>query len=358
MNNDFDKGSGDQAAEDTLNRLLSHAGERQKAPTALKARVRQQVYSAWKQQQQSKDERHPAASTTAAPATRNWGWLLAAASLMVGIGLIFSITVLKDASETPVATVTKVLGNAWYISGQENAPDGNAPDEVDWQPLTVGRALPAHSRLRTLAEARVALALGETSVRVDERTDVVLSSGETLALTRGQLYMDTGTHASAHKPALTVITAHGRARDIGTQFLVHALPDLLAVAVREGSVDIHRVDTTIHTRAGERVSVNETGTVTRELVSTDASAWNWAIALAPSFEIENAKLKDFLVWVSRELGKPLIFASPLVQQECELTVLHGNIDNLSLYEALTTVLETTRFRLDTNSSETITIVEG
>ena len=71
--------------------------------------------------------------------------------------------------------------------------------------------------------------------------------------------------------------------------------------------------------------------------------WSWAAELAPTFDIENKSLMDFLDWASREAGMELVFASDELRMAAMRTELHGSVEGFAPIEAIESVLATTAF---------------
>jgi hypothetical protein len=71
-------------------------------------------------------------------------------------------------------------------------------------------------------------------------------------------------------------------------------------------------------------------------------------------EIDGRPLKDFLNWAGRELGQPVVFASPESEAEAAKVMLSGSVAGLAPKDALAAVLSTTRLR-DTDGGDRIVI---
>ena len=80
-----------------------------------------------------------------------------------------------------------------------------------------------------------------------------------------------------------------------------------------------------------------------EQIPVTGPTWDWAVNLAPGFELEGSSLLEFLKWASREAGLELEFADNGVMAETMSARLHGSIDGLSPEQAIQSVLATTPF---------------
>jgi hypothetical protein len=72
-------------------------------------------------------------------------------------------------------------------------------------------------------------------------------------------------------------------------------------------------------------------------------AWDWTETLAPTFEIENRPLADFLKWAARETGRELVFENDDTRLAAMSTRLHGSVSGFTPSEAVASVLPTTSF---------------
>src|SRR5690606_4729682 len=93
--------------------------------------------------------------------------------------------------------------------------------------------------------------------------------------------------------------------------------------------------------AGEQLFVRPDGSVAREPTPPGDARWDWAVRIAPPFEIANQPLSVFLAWAARETGCSIEFASQKAQQAAETTILRGSIADLDPEAALDAVLATT-----------------
>ena len=118
----------------------------------------------------------------------------------------------------------------------------------------------------------------------------------------------------------------------------------MSVAVREGRVDVARDQSSFTALAGDRLTLQPGREIVVDKVTPYDPSWQWAISLAPSFDIENRSLMDFLKWASRETGKTLVFPNDDVRMAAMGTDIFGSIRNFTPAEAIESVLSTTQFR--------------
>ena len=198
------------------------------------------------------------------------------------------------------------------------------------------------ARLRTSAGGRIALALSRGgSLRVNEATEMTLTSSGRLTLIAGTMYFDSG---EAMGPgSLEVVTRHGLVREVGTQFEVMSDASALRVRVREGSVEIERERQSpgLTGAAGEQLRIDSAGAVDRSAFPAHDPEWSWAVALADVPPIDGRPLMDLLDWVARETGHELHFADPDAEDRARNVTLHGSLRDATPLEALDAALATT-----------------
>jgi hypothetical protein len=94
---------------------------------------------------------------------------------------------------------------------------------------------------------------------------------------------------------------------------------------------------------GQKMTLRSGGLIEIDAVQVAGTEWDWAVALAPQFELENRTLLEFLKWVARETGLELVFDSDDTRAAARVSKSHGSIDGLSPLEAVEAVLATTQF---------------
>jgi ferric-dicitrate binding protein FerR (iron transport regulator) len=195
---------------------------------------------------------------------------------------------------------------------------------------------------------------GGVAVRLDEDTEVRVDRADSLAVSRGAVYIDAGS-TGASMP-LRVQTPYGSVRHLGTQYEVRLLEDALSVSVREGRIALDRADASLQGSAGERLLVSSAGSVQRGRIAADASAWDWIAGVTPPFEIDSRPLPEFLAWAGRELGREVVFATPAAEAQAGQVVLRGSVEGLTPDQAVDAVLVSTTLRAE-RSPGTLTIRE-
>jgi hypothetical protein len=211
-----------------------------------------------------------------------------------------------------VARVAAVSGDVKLTGTRADTP---AADGV----LLSGESIDSRS-------GRIALAFGALSLRVDRDTRLRLDAPERITLIEGTVYVDSGGVNAA--TALSIATPAGDVRHIGTQFLVDVDGDVTRVSVREGRVTLGPEGSAHGVSAGERLEVD--GTRSRQTAAqvSHGADWEWATAIAPSFDVENRPLAEFLGWIAREHGWQLRYADATQQSLAQSVRLHGSLEGL------------------------------
>lgn len=293
--------------------LLSLAGARPAIPASLRDRVHERVEREW-------------LAATASRRAARWAVPTAlAASLVVAVTLVIDS---GGPPPLPVGTVARVVG-------------GNAGQASIW---TAGRQVRVGDTVRTAANQRISIELDAGgSLRLGEATVLQLASNDVVKLESGMAYADSGPESSP-AGALVIHTEFGTVSDIGTQFLVQVNPDHLEVAVREGIVDIAAEGASYSITAGDKVTIREDRAAEFGTVSPTDESWNWAVEIAPGFEMQNKTLFEFLEWAARETGRALLFSSDEVLNLTRSTTLYGDVRGFTPDEAIESVLATTSIR--------------
>lgn len=305
---DHEKPSDDK---DSVARLIQLAGPRPAIPEDVRQRVHAAVRREWQ---------------TAYGRRRTFRWSMPLALAATAVIAAFLLLRAPEVAITPVATVALVGDGAGDTSG------GLMPGDVVYP----GTAL-------VTGERGVALTLNNgLSVRLDSSTAVTFESVKSVVLDAGRLYADTGP-AIYDDRSITVRTSVGSATDVGTQFAVALDGDDMRIAVREGRVDVTAGRDAWTAQAGELLTITPGSGATFDSVSRYDNSWDWASSLAPTFDIENRSLFDFLKWAARETGRELVFESEEVRLAAMRTTLSGSIENVTPMEVVGAVMPTTRF---------------
>jgi ferric-dicitrate binding protein FerR (iron transport regulator) len=302
MDSDVDKDMKKEMTDDndaTLSALLKLAGPREEISADLEQRVYSTVREEWEQ-------------SSKGFAAMRWAIPFAlAASVLLAIALYSPNT------EVPAHSVgTFVQSGASVFVGELIETD-----------ISGGQSIALN---------------GDISLRVDKSTRLeVVDDGE-FTLLAGRIYIDSGDRIYPDRH-VTVHTATGTATDVGTQFSVVYTNANMSVAVREGQVDLSDGQQSSSAMRGEKITLRSGGSIEIDEVQVAGTEWDWAVALAPQFELEDRTLLEFLKWAARETGLQLVFDSDESRAVARVSKSHGSIDGLTPLEAVEAVLATTQF---------------
>jgi ferric-dicitrate binding protein FerR (iron transport regulator) len=321
--------------EAEIGELLASAGPRPEVPAEDLAQIRAAARGEWKK---------VVAEEGARPRRRHYSpFLLRAAAVILALGALWwwrSATAPGD--REPLATVRRLQGEARAegvvgkaVSGRSQLAEGDA--------LAAGALVVTGGGVRgnETSPGRLALQLPSgATIRLDEGTTVRLVSATRLELRSGAVYLDSGIPRSGGS-ALTVETPFGTVSEIGTQFevrLAQGEGPALRVRVREGSVAVRHGAGSGTVAAGGELTLGRDGRVGQGAIDAHGPAWSWVQAAAPSFEVEGARLGDYLAWVSRETGLRLRYEDQGLEALVPTVVLHGTIEGMAPAESLDAVL--------------------
>lgn len=294
--------------EEAMARLLKLAGPRPAIDRDIEARVYGRVRDEW------------AASTGRRRVAVRW-----LVPLTLAASLLLALTLTWETAEPPpvrIGTVARATGAA---------------------AIAAGNAVYAGDTLSAGDTGGISLLLDRgTSLRLDAGSTLVADGRNDFTLLTGRVYADTGEFIYRDS-SLRISTPAGTVTDIGTQFAVSIHGEDLDVAVREGRVEVTADGDTLAAIAGQRLSIPASGAAYRDALSPTDEYWQWAVELAPVFDIENRTLLDFLKWAARETGRELVIDDTNLRREVTATVLHGTVDGFTPSEAARSVLATTAF---------------
>ncbi len=303
-------------SDDELRRLLTEAGRRPPVPAADAGALHEAARLAW---QEAVEARRGAG--------RRRAWTAAASVVLLAGAAAWWLRT------RPLVETGAVVAQLERFSGDIRV-EGVAG-------LSAGVEVRQGAELRTGGSGSfLALRMAGRSLRLDAETEVVLAAADTLVLRRGAVYVDS-RGAGASGVGFEVETKLGKVREIGTQFevrLANGDEPLLRVRVREGSVALERDAGRDTAAAGEELSLRRSGAATRARIAADAADWRWAIAAAPPFAIEGARLGEFLDWLARETAWRVVYADADLERAARGIVMHGATVGLSPEEAVAVVL--------------------
>lgn len=262
---------------------------------------------------------------------RRWrvGVGLAAVFVLLTAGAALLRAVLPMAAAPEVARVDRLGG------GVETRPTGADA----WLPLVAG-GLPmqAGTHLRTGPDGRADLRLGSgVSLRLAVLTEVELRAPDSIRLQHGAVYTDTGSGVSG----IVIDTPLGTARDLGTQFELRYVGDVLQLRVREGIVSLQRDSGALVAAAGQQLSIDARGSVTRGNIAGDDLAWAWAETVTPVPDFNGRPVSVLLDWVAQETGRQVRYADAAAERQAAAVILHGQIGPLAPLDTLRVWLATT-----------------
>ena len=291
----------DPDSDRALENLFARAAPREMPPAADEAEIRAAVYREWD------------AVTGRRVWLRRAGAVAAAGIVVVTTALLLTI----DTGSGPGSAVARVerLRGTVLIGG------GSGPSQA----MRIGSELAPGATVSTGAgQAAVRLA-GGGSLRLAPQTELKLIANSEAELMAGALYFD--SESEFVEQQLSLRTAMGTVRDIGTQFMARLDADSLELGVRDGRVAIARDDDRATAGSGERLIIpGGAGNIRRGTIPTFGDDWAWAESLAPPFDIDGRQLIDFLNWVAEQTGRSLRFTNPAAERVARVTVLRGSID--------------------------------
>lgn len=224
-----------------------------------------------------------------------------------------------------------------------NSPNTELPVRSVGTYVQSGASIVVGDLIETDMDSGQSVALnGDISLRVDKNTRLEVGDKGEFTLLAGRIYVDTGDRIYQDRHVI-VHTANGTATDIGTQFSVAFVNTDMSVAVREGQVDLSAGQQSSSAMRGEKMTLRSGGSIEIDEVQVAGAEWDWAVALAPQFELDDHTLLEFLKWVSRETGMELVFDSDETRAVARVSKSHGSIDGLTPLEAVQAVLATTQF---------------
>lgn len=223
----------------------------------------------------------------------------------------------------------------------------------DAQPMArqTGEFIRVGDTVQTDAQSRAAVSFPDgLSLRLDHDTRLTVDATDHILLASGAVYIDAPPSAKGN--ALTIATAAGSVKHLGTQYEVRTQADAMLVSVREGRVMLTHSNGSNTGEAGQVLRLSNDGELTRSILAATDPHWHWALQAAPAFDIENQSLASFLQWIARETGRHLVYSSPAAESAATEVKLRGSIAGLDADAALAAVLSTTQLRrYQTNATE-------
>ncbi len=305
----------DESDEHDIGRLLRAAGHREHLPEALKQRWEQ----GFREQLQARASRRQRRRRSLATA-------LAAGVAALAVALYLA----RDAAAPAPALVRVVT-----VSGELTGSDGRR--------LAPGTDLQPGERLATGPAGRAALSWAGYDLRLNLDTRLELREAGVL-LRSGEIYVS-DTAGGIKRRRLTVHTAHGAIRDIGTQFAVVVDSRATVARVRRGVIELSTAGSTHRAAASAglagQLTVNRHQRVSSASAPASGDSWRWIYAADPGFALEGRSALDFLSWSAGESGLELVFTSPAARRHAAQAILHGSLAGLDPEQAVAPVLAAT-----------------
>lgn len=205
--------------------------------------------------------------------------------------------------------------------------------------LSMGEAVRVGDAFTARGSALILLAQGGT-LRIAEGSVIEVATASQLQLERGAIYVDKPA-GLANSSKLRVATRAGLVEHVGTEFEVFSDARVVRIRVREGQVRFSGPIGVQFAAAGTELLATSDGQVTRQSVPTYGSDWQWTMALAPEFAVEGRSLDEYLQWISRELGRQVVFADARARESAQRTILHGSMRSAATLDGLAEILSST-----------------
>ena len=301
---------------DALPELLRHVQARENAPEQTKQRIKHQLKVHWCEKNKQRNKVKP--------------WLMfgsMATAMSLVIGIVF----------TQFTMTTNVMLTAVYLE--------NIQGLVKTSGLNINnQELVAGAMVETFADGYATLTLQTGgNLRLNHNSQLIINENNEFTLSYGTVYFDSGFEQSKKVP-ITLHTIHGNIQDIGTQFEVSSHRDGIQISVREGQINLDSGESIKSLYAGYQLVSDKAGLFQQYEILPTSSNWQWVNNAAPKFMLEGRDLYQFLIWITREHGITLVFRNDHIEKLSKVVTLHGDINNLTLEQALSTVFSTTELK--------------
>jgi hypothetical protein len=309
------KADNNEDRDDALAALIGQAGPRAHPSAALEESVRAAVYEDWQRSLRSKRQQRVVVG------------LLAAAVVIICVGIGWRVVV-PGPESTPilVASVAYAHG-AVHVSSKQASSSAQAA-------LYVGDDISTDND----AGARLLLS-NQASLRLASNSHLRWRTNNDIELLDGAVYVDSGPQHAR----FVVRTRYGEVTHLGTRYQVKLSADALGIAVREGVVNLQTAKAKASVTTQQEMKLDNNGQIAIANVSSYGEEWAWIDSLAPSFDIDNRSVDEFLRWAAQETGHTLDYVDDATRVAATRTVLHGSVGVLSPTRAIAAVLPTTDF---------------
>ncbi len=254
-----------------------------------------------------------------------------------------------------VFTLTQSFGPE--VSNEHVAQISKSYGSISLNDVSLGEseAVSASDVLTTGVDSQVSLQLLEgIRIVLDSHTTVQFVDNDSLRLLAGRLYFD----SEGNSTPVDISTTWGKVTDIGTQYLLSIENDQMAVAVREGIVEVDLGDNellaTTQNGLGDVITVNRNGNLKKGSISSTDKSWSWARKTQDALEIEGMSVYELLIWSGRVTGRDIGYTNADVEDLAKSTILSGGkAEPESLENYLADLLQTTTLSADFSDSEIV-----
>jgi ferric-dicitrate binding protein FerR (iron transport regulator) len=324
--------SGDTESDEALmQRLFAIGGARQTADQASLRRAEEAFRSALAPVVQRRKRKRTVITISIA------------ASLVAAVGLGFVYTQQQSwvATDVPVASFVRSDGPVEVIGG----------NRAKSKSVYIGESV------MTGDSGRASLRYHGSDVRLDVATTVRFDPAR-LVLERGALYVDTDAR-EASEPPVVIETRFGMVGHTGTQFIARLDTNLLTVGVREGTVFVKsgsgRRDMTAQPHEAYVAQVDPFGEIQIHPAAPFGGLWAWVPETSPEFTSDGKSVDAYLDWLGREYGYSIEYGDAATESRAKATLLHGDLNGMTVADAFATVGATTRLAVDLDTSGVVRV---
>jgi hypothetical protein len=244
-----------------------------------------------------------------------------AATVVVGVGLLFNSFRGVEPEPARVASIQKSFGSIYVLGDQSELTRADNLAAIHEGQIIV-----------TGDDAGIALAwVNGGSVRLDKSTEIEFRDDSTVYLRSGRVYFDSRPSElfaevqAGGENSFVIETDHGVVMHTGTQFMTHVDDENLRVSVREGRVDISGQFYPHTAERGEQVLFSGRQRPVVLSIPEYGAAWDWIGKTSPPVNVEGQSVHVFLDWVGRELGMSIEYAGDDVAQVARQAILEGQV---------------------------------
>jgi ferric-dicitrate binding protein FerR (iron transport regulator) len=330
----------EEEGEAMVGKLIAAAGRGPSASAEARDRIYATVHARWQQSLRRETATFRHSSTRR---FRVFG-MAAAVALSAVVLYLLQTNGPELAGGFERAQFARIEGDATLMRGNDSRRLAS--------PATAG-TIATGDVLRTGSDGRLALRLDSNLLlRVNIDSEIVFADASTIELVAGTVYVDSG--AETADTALEIRTELGAVSHLGTQYEVHLADTGLRLRVREGRVQYNGFAGSAVGAAGDEIEIRPDGATVRGAIASDATAWNWATALATVPAAAEYRLGDVLRWLAREQGLALEFPNEDAERRWNGETIFGLAD-LTPPETLDVLERTTDIRLATRNGRLLVL---